>query len=323
MKNIFKYLSVTFLLITFGCSDIIDLKSESNISVENFYANYTDLQVGLTSCYKGMQAPLSEEWSMTELRSDNTVENSGTSTSTVKHDLTYLDQFYPPTTHQGVYNYWLKTYNNIRNTNIVLNAAGANYNETSGAIEYEPVTIPVTLTQCKSIAAEASFIRAYHYFNLVRLFGGVFLIHEPITPEQAKQINRTSVTAMYRLIEADLKNAITNGIATAYSANSSDLGRANKWAAEALLAKVYLTLNRKAEASALLQDVISSSGYGLQSSYSNVFSVNNEMNSELLFAIRFKGGGLGMGNSLPNNFAPVNSGNAIINGDGDGYNAPA
>jgi hypothetical protein len=63
---------------------------------------------------------------MTELRSDNTTMDSGTSTSTVKHDLIYLDQFYPPTTHQGVYTYWLKTYNNIRNTNIVLNAAGAN-----------------------------------------------------------------------------------------------------------------------------------------------------------------------------------------------------
>jgi hypothetical protein len=270
-----------------------------------------------------MQAPLSDEWSVTELRSDNTVENSGTSTSTVKHDLTYLDQFYPPTTHQGIYNYWLKTYNNIRNTNIIMNAAGANYNETSGVIEYAPVTIPVSLAQCQSIAAEASFIRAYHYFNLVRLYGGVFLIHEPITPEQAKTVNRSTVNDIYKLIEADLKNAKNYASTSSYSANSSDLGHVNKWAAEALLAKVYLTLNRKAEASVLLQDVISNSGYSLQSTYANVFSVNNEMNSEILFAVRFKGGGLGMGNPLPNNFAPTNSGNAIINGDGDGYNAPA
>lgn len=323
MKNLAKYLSVIIVLITFGCSDVIDLKSESNISVDNFYTNYSDLQVGLTSCYKGMQAPLSEEWSMTELRSDNTTMDSGTSTSTVKHDLTYLDQFYPPATHQGVYNYWLKTYNNIRNTNIVLNASGANYNESNGTIEYAPVTIPVTLAQCKSVAAEASFIRAYHYFNLVRLYGGVFLIHEPITPEQAKTINRSSVNDIYKLIEADLINAKDNGSTSAYSANSSNLGHVNKWAAEALLAKVYLTLNRKAEASVLLQDVISNSGYSLQSNYGDVFSVNNEMNSEILFAVRFKGGGLGMGNPLPNNFAPVNSGNAIINGDGDGYNSPA
>ena len=177
MKNLLKYLSVTVLFLNYGCTDIIDLNSESNISVENFYANYSDLKVGLTSCYRGMQAPLSEEWSMTELRSDNTIMDSGTSTSTVKHDLSFLDQFYPPTTHQGVYNYWLKTYNNIRNTNIIMNASGANYNGANGTIEYAPVSIPVTLSQCKSIAAEASFIRAYHYFNLVRLYGGVFLIY--------------------------------------------------------------------------------------------------------------------------------------------------
>jgi hypothetical protein len=46
------------------------------------------------------------------------------------------------------------------------------------------------------------------------------------------------------------------------------------------------------------------------------------MNSEILFAIRFKGGGLGMGNPLSNLFAPSNSGSAIINGDGKGYNTP-
>ena len=72
----------------------------------------------------------------------------------------------------------------------------------------------------------------------------------------------------------------------------------------------------------MLQNIISNGGFSLQSTYSSVFSVNNEMNSEILFAIRFKGGGLGMGNPLSNLFAPSNSGSAIINGDGKGYNTP-
>ena len=322
MKNSIKYLSLLFLVAAYSCSDVIDLNSESNIIAENYYTNYTELQSGLTACYKGMQDPLTEEWSLTELRSDNTVMDGGTSTSTPNIDLAFLDQFYPPTTHQGLYKYWLKSYNNIKNTNTVLNAAGANYNAITGAIEYVPVTIDVTPAQCKSIAAEASFIRAHHYFNLVRLYGGVFLIDEPITAEQAKTINRSSIDAIYKLIEADLLNAIANGTSTAFVADSSDLGHANKWAAEALLAKVYLTLNRKAEAAILLDNIISSGGYSLQSTYESVFSVNNEMNSEILFAIRFKGGGLGMGNQLSNLFAPTNSGNAVINGDGKGYNTP-
>jgi hypothetical protein len=46
------------------------------------------------------------------------------------------------------------------------------------------------------------------------------------------------------------------------------------------------------------------------------------MNSEILFAVRFKSGGLGMGNPLSNIFAPTNSGNAVINGDGSSSNNP-
>jgi hypothetical protein len=322
MKNSIKYLSVLFLVVSYSCSDIIDLNSESNIIAEDYYSNYTELQSGLTACYKGMQDPLIEEWSLTELRSDNTIMDGGSSTSTPNHDLAFLDQFYPPTTHQGVYKYWLKSYNNIKNCNTILNACGANFNASPGVIEYAPVTIDATASQCKSVAAEASFIRAYHYFNLVRLYGGVFLIDEPITAQQAKTINRSSVLDIYKLIVADLNNTIANGSSTTYNSNSSDLGRTNVWAAKALLAKVYLTLGRNPDASALLDSVITSSGYSLQSNYGNVFSVNNEMNSEILFAIRFKGGGLGMGNPLSNLFAPTNTGNAVINGDGKGYNTP-
>ena len=336
MKKSIKYLSILFLIAISSCSDYIDLNSESNIIADNYYTNYTELQAGLTACYKGMQDPLTDEWSLTELRSDNSVMDGGSSTSTPNHDLAFLDQFYPSTTHQGLYKYWLKTYNNVKNTNTVLNAAGANYNKTTGVIEYEPVTINATAFECKSIAAEASFIRAYHYFNLVRLYGGVFLVDEPISAEQAKTVNRSSVADIYKLIEADLKNTIANGKNNTFTANASDLGHANAWAAKALLAKVYLTLNRKIEAAELLNNITDNtplpayyqsinlgvSGYSLQSTYESVFSINNEMNSEILFAIRFKGGGLGMGNPLSNLFAPTNSGLAVINGDGKGYNTP-
>ena len=322
MKNSIKYLSVLFLVVASSCSDIIDLNSESNIIADDYYTNYKELQSGLTACYKGMQDPLIEEWSLTELRSDNTIMDGGSSTSTPNHDLAFLDQFYPPTTHQGVYKYWLKSYNNIKNCNTVLNACGANFNASPGLIVYETVTIDATSSQCKSVAAEASFIRAHHYFNLVRLYGGVFLIDEPVTAQQAKTINRSTALDIYKLIVADLNNAIANGNSSTYNASSSDLGRSNVWAAKALLAKVYLTLGRNQEASALLDSVIASGGYSLQSNYGSVFSVNNEMNSEILFAIRFKGGGLGMGNPLSNLFAPTNTGNAVINGDGKGYNTP-
>ncbi len=325
MKNTYKYISIVLLIMLSGCNDIIDLQSESNIAEENFYSSFTEIQAGLTGCYKGLQKPLVEEWSLTELRSDNSLSDTGSSNSVVNQDFSYLDQLYPSTSHLGNYTYWLKTYNNIRNTNVVLNAVGADYNVTTGTIEYSPIDTSIaTAAQCKSIAAEASFIRAYHYFNLVRLYGGVFLIHEAITPAESKTINRSSVEEIYKLIEADLKNADTNGSKATFSATPANLvGHANSWAAKALLAKVYLTLNRKAEAIVLLNSIKTSSGYGLESTYANVFSVNNEMNKEILFTIRFKSGGVGLGNPLANLFSPSNSGNAIVNGDGKGYNNPS
>jgi len=325
MKNSYNFISIVLLIMLVGCSDIIDLQSESNIAEENFFRNYTEIQAGLTGCYKGLQKPLTTEWSLTELRSDNTLSDTGSSNSVINQDFSSLDQLYPATSHLGNYTYWLNTYNNIRNTNVVLNAVGADYNPATASIIYTPIDASIaTAAQCKSIAAEASFIRAYHYFNLVRLYGGVFLIHEAITPIESKTINRSTVNEIYKLIEADLKNADANGTKATFAATPANLiGHANSWAAKALLAKVYLTLNRKAEAIVLLNSIRSSSGYGLESTYANIFSVGNEMNKEILFTIRFKSGGVGLGNPLANLFAPSNSGSAIVNGDGKGYNAPS
>jgi hypothetical protein len=121
-----------------------------------------------------------------------------------------------------------------------------------------------------------------------------------------------------------LNYAIANGPALKYaSIPAATLGRVNSWTAKALLAKVYLTQNRKADAIPLLTDVITNSGYGLVATYSDVFSISNEMNREILFAIRYKAGGIGLGSPFPNSFAPELSGTAVIIGDGGGFNTPS
>lgn len=322
--KVFKYILVVLFAGLYGCNDVIDLDPESNNQSSDYYSNYGEIRIALMGCYRGLQKPLLEEWKMSELRSDNTVMGAANSTTSVNADLTALDEFHPESTHQGIYTYWLNTYNNIRGVNLVLKALKANYNPTTGEIEYENAAVPVTEAERKSLAAEASFLRAYSYFNLVRLFGGVFLLDKDVTPAEAKAMNRSSVADIYKLIEADLVNASTNGNSAKFGAiKPTDIGLANKWCSEALLAKVYLTQNKKAEAAVLLNDVITNSGYGLETSYANVFSITNEMNKEILFAIRFRAGGVGMGNTIPNLFAPLSSGSAVINGDGKGYNYPA
>ncbi|MGB3006687.1 MAG: RagB/SusD family nutrient uptake outer membrane protein [Chitinophagaceae bacterium] len=320
----FKYIILFTGVAVSSCKKTIDLYPQSNLNTATYYSNTSEVSTALTGCYNGMQRSLTDEWTLTELRSDNSVQGVAASTSTPNRDLSDLDMFFPSTSHAGNYNFWLNTYFNIRNLNIVLNSLGVNYSESAGTISYDEIKIPVADADRKKMAAEASFIRAHHYFNLVRLYGGVFLIHEPVSPLDAKDLNRSTKEDIYKLIIADLSNASANGSALKFAQiPATDLGRANSWSAKALLAKVYLTQNRKTEAATLLQDIITNSGYSLQASYANIFSTTAEVNSEILFTIRYKAGGIGLGSAFANLFAPLNSGSAVVNGDGSGLNYPA
>jgi len=320
MKNIFKIL-IPSLFILSSCEKNIDLFPQSNLTTSNYFTNTLEIQTALTGCYTGLQAPLLEEWKMSELRSDNSIMGSASSKSAPNKDLSDLDLFTPPTSHQGVYNYWSTNYYNIRNINVLLNALNVNYDETTGVVTKDANSVEISANDLKKFSSEAATLRAYHYFNLVRLFGGVFLIHEPVQPIAALAINRSNVADVYKLIIADLQYAIANSPSLTFATiPSADFGRMNIWTAKALLAKVYLTLNRKTDAIPLLNDIISNSGYGLLPIYSDIFSIGNEMNKEILFAVRYKAGGLGLGSPFQNLFAPELSGAAIVNGDGSGFN---
>lgn len=312
---------LTALLIITSCKKVIDIDPISNIGTNAFYKNYSETNTALTGCYNGMQLPLYNEWMFTELRGDNAKQGSTGSTAIPNIELNELDMFTLNSSHDKVYDYWLGTYLNIRAINYVLRSLGVKY--VNGELALETPTAQMTEQQRNQIIGEALFLRAYHYFNLVRLYGGVFLITEPLDPKVAKQINRSSVSDCYRLIIADLNKAKDLLPNTGFAQiNQSTLGHANVWAVKSLLAKVYLTNDRKSDALLLLDDVIANSGYGLLSAYADVFSINNEMNREIIFAVRYKGGGFGLGSPFANLFAPSSSGSSVVNNDGNGFNYP-
>lgn len=319
----FKYIAALTLLafVAPSCKKVIDIEPISNVGAEDFYRNYTEANAALTGCYNGLHKPLYIEWMFAELRGDNAQQGSTGSSAESNIELNELDLFIVNPSHDKVYDYWLSTYTNIRAINYVLQSLGVQYE--SGQITIGEGTAVMSREQKNQIAGEALFLRAYHYFNLVRLYGGVFAITEPVDPKKAKQINRNTVEECYQLITADLVKASELLPSVTYSQiNSANLGRANVWAAKSLLAKVYLTINRKADALPLLNNVIDNSGYGLLSSYEDVFSINNEMNKEIIFAVRYKGGGFGLGSPFANLFAPTGSGSAVVNNDGNGFNFP-
>ena len=146
--------------------------------------------------------------------------------------------------------------------------------------------------------SEARFIRAFHYFNLVRLFGKVPLVIHEITDEEALKTPREDINNVYEQIITDLNFALQ----LPGSYDDSDLGRVTAKAAEALLAKVYLTNGKYAEAKVSLGNIITNGKYDLLTDIKDVFDVNNEMNKEILFAVKYSksliDGGHGMWLSL-------------------------
>jgi len=121
----------------------------------------------------------------------------------------------------------------------------------------------------------------------------------------------------------DLKKAALQ-LPSSYASN--DIGRVTKWAAEGILAKAYMTrheTNDLDSALVLINDIIANSPNGLittgilvagtqLSAYSSIFDISNEMNKEIIFAIRFKGGTSGLGSPFWSNFAPDGSGSKFL-----------
>lgn len=305
MKNILKYISIFCLVLTTGsCNDILDTNPIDEIGAGDFYKNTEDINQAVTACYNGMQSTLRNEWYLTELRSDNTRSYANNSTAVTSKNVYAMDMFRIQTTHPINQEYWESVYHNIANCNTVLK-------------HLDVVSDAVTKGQFEG---EALFIRAYHYFNLVRLYGPLFKVTARISIDEANKSERSSVEEIYALIESDLKTAISQLPSTYPDAQK---GRVDIWGAKTLLAKVYLTLNRLDEAKVLLTEVKdNNSGYGLLPSYSDVFSITNEMNKEILFTVRHKAGGLSLGSSFANSFAPANSFDFVITAGGDGNNCP-
>ncbi|WP_419698723.1 RagB/SusD family nutrient uptake outer membrane protein [Mucilaginibacter sp. NFX135] len=159
----------------------------------------------------------------------------------------------------------------------------------------------------KRLVAEAKFLRALFYFNLVRLYGDVPLVlHDQTSINLSDlQVPRTAAATVYKQIETDLTAAAVD-LPNAYT--GADVGRATAGAANALLAKVYLTERQWAKAVTQAEVVINGPyGYDLFTNYADVFLPASKNGKEHIFSAQFKANSQGQGN----NQAPRSILNAI------------
>lgn len=138
------------------------------------------------------------------------------------------------------------------------------------------------------LVAEAKFIRAFAYFELVKHFGAVPLIVENISSTDDQLVlPRTPISQIYPQIERDLEEAAAVLPAT-YEAG--DLGRATSGAALTLLAKAHLYQGAYAEVVTYTEQVINSGVYALEEDYAANWDLNNEYGKESIFEIGYQDG---------------------------------
>lgn len=171
----------------------------------------------------------------------------------------------------------------------------------------------ITSTVKVRLINEAKFLRALHYFNLVRWFGDVPLVTEPVStlsPEQL-YVPKASEEEVYTQIVTDLSDA--EALPNYLDYEDKDKGRASKGAAKSLLAKVYLTQKKWVLARDKAKEVIDNEKYGLFEDFADVFAVDKKNGKEHIFSAQFQGNSGYQGNSLASRSAPADI--PGINGD--------
>ena len=135
------------------------------------------------------------------------------------------------------------------------------------------------------ILAEAHALRALHYHNLVRAWGDVPLVLEPLSLDEASQISRTPVTQVYQQILADLNQA-ESLFASAGTTNADRLFTTPGFV-DALQARVNLYMENWADAASAAMELVNSPDYGLAASYSDLFPEDEGATPEDIFLVQF------------------------------------
>ena len=266
-----KYILMSCCVLAAGCDDFLVENPETSVSNTGVYNSLSSANAVLIGCYGQMQSQ--NCYSFNYLHVLSASSGMGVSIKQTDVNLTSMNVLPSDVNVSNVYN---GTYKTIMVANDIIKGMNTSL-------------LPESVEKNR-IHGEAYFIRALSYFNLVRLFGKVSLITEPVTSYENAHVPRTDVDRVYKQILFDLQKAWELLPEKADRAE----GYPYKYAAKALRAKVYLTLAGNDENSEYWQlcyddalDVMKNGGYKLVTPYTNLFGSPNKNNEESIFEIQF------------------------------------
>lgn len=262
MKKILKYI---LLLSLFSCQDFLEEQPKNQVSTDQYYKSIGEAEGALIGAYSYL----------TDMYHGTGINNISDATADVLtlgagggggSSAVVFDNFSFNASSGDLLNAYDNNYNIINAVNTLLGAIEGKNLDT----EKQPV-----------IEGEAKFLRAFAYFNLVRLFGDVVLVTQPATSVTGLKKTRDAEDLVYEQIVSDLKDAVAS-----LNDDSPSKGRVNRLSVLALLGKVYLSMGNANDAVDALSQVIGKRS--LYPNYADVFKVANENNAiESLFEVQF------------------------------------
>jgi hypothetical protein len=236
-RNITKLISAVFLtfMVIIACKQKLDVLDTNRPTQESYFKTAAELQNGVNAIYSNLRSGrlMGREWFFTHDMRGGETASGGVQLEQPRAEL--LTQPSPSTVNSVMTDVWRGVYNMINRANLVL-AKAPNVTDNTALRD--------------RLVGEAKFLRAWAYFELVSMWGDVPMYTEPVTSSTGFK-GKEAAANIYALIISDLTDATTK-LPASYS--GSDLGRATKYAAYAMLGRVQMQKGDYAAAkTALLQ----------------------------------------------------------------------
>jgi hypothetical protein len=277
----YSLLLVAAAFLTLGScqEDFTDRPSEDGISLDSYYSTNDQVASATNGMYSRTWFQMYNKfWWALEVGSGNMYSGSP--------DVSGLRTFALNGSDPELVNGWSSLWANVQQSNMIINFLA------------DRVGPAVDQNVLNNTIGEAYFMRATAYFDLVRLWGPVPIIENPLEYTSNPYINTNRVEDVYTLMVMDYLKAIELLADKNRGTNYANNGHVSKGSARAFLAKVYLYQKDYAKARAMAEAVINSGEFKLlggdqlsSKSFGDLFTYGNNNNEESIFAIQWKGDG--------------------------------
>jgi hypothetical protein len=279
--NIIVLVGIILLMTTiYSCQKFLDIKPQSELTTGNAYNSAQDLENAVNGAYRAFYYEY-YQWVnvlLGDMRADNSyIGGSG------DPPLAEIDNVAITVGNAPNYNNWSQLYIGIGRCNVILDKINS---INDPALDVDNLR--------EQIIGQASFLRAFHYFQLVKLWGGVPIeLNSNSADPATTNLPRSTETQVYDQIVKDLEVAVANLPDSYGNGQAAEREKATKGAANALLAKVWAQRSDRDYTKVIqyCNAVINSpAGYALMPNYADLFDGSNYGNSESILEIAFIGG---------------------------------